>query len=102
MSDSSSRGIRHYLRTRTRHEDDFLPIINWFLIAHAVGIVAHMIAARIIRWYGVEGTTTVKIVGGGAVSHETMELAGYYAMPVQFVFFLAVFAAFWVRDYRHP
>lgn len=98
--DASSRGVRHYLRTRTRHEDDFLPVLYWFLLAHAAGFIAHVAANTLFQWAGVTGTTTVKIVGGGAVSHVTWSLSEYYAMSVQAAVLFLVFGGFCLRNWR--
>lgn len=89
-----------FLRTITRHEDDILPVIVWFLSAHAVGILAAYVATEFFRWLGYTETVMVTLVGGTESSKIPWQLAEYYAMYVQMTIFIAVFAAFMLRNWR--
>ena len=82
-------------RFQTQHENDVVPVVLWFLTAHALGFVAYQLAEYAFLAMGHTSTMTVMLVGGGASTPMQWQVASYQAMQVQGVAFLLSFGAFW-------
>lgn len=84
-----------------RHEDDWVPMLLWIVVAVAVSIVAHMVAVEVFDAMGYSSMTRVTFVGGGEVSYAQMKESEYLAGPfVQMPALLLTFGAFWLNNER--
>lgn len=88
------------VRTLTHHENDWLPVLVWFILSHLAGYIGGYAAQLYFKSKGLTHTVPVEIVGGGTSTTRHWLAAEYQAMQVQTVVFLAAFAGFWIRDRR--